>query len=179
MKKKITPGSCFLIGFTCVFVSERLWWHIDFFPDFIGHLLLVHGFRQLRDESGHFETARLFSRMLIPVTALVDILYFLNLSFDSLPGLLVNLLIRACTLYVLFCFNKGLSELEQSRGRELGAKRLRDVWPSLLLVYLGTILAAPFSYRAFYGLRCATAVALCLLIFYLLKTAQALDSKEQ
>ena len=179
MKKKITPGSCFLIGFTCVFVSERLWWHIDFFPDFIGYLLLVHGFRQLRDESGHFETARLFSLMLIPVTALVDILYVLNLSFSSLPGLLVNLILCACSLYVFFCFDKGLLELEKSRGQELGAKKLWELWPLQLLCSLGTILAKPFSYTVYSGFRSAN-MGLCIFIIVrLMKTGKALDSEEQ
>ena len=179
MKKKITPGSCFLIGFTCVVLSERLRWHVDFFPDFIGYLLLAHGFRQLCDESGHFETARIFSRMLIPVTALVDILYFLNLSFDSLPGLLVNLILCGCSLYVFFCFDKGLLELEKSRGRELNAKKLWELWPLQLLCSLGTILAKPFSYTVYSGFRSAN-MALCIFIIVrLMKTAKALDSEEQ
>lgn len=108
----------------------------DLLPDFIGYLLIFIGVHNLSVISKYFNKARIFA-VIMTVLTFSDLLHFdtITIEQDFFAALLVlaNLILSFVPIYLMYLITRGIGDLEQQCGNDLGFVTLLRLWKAVFL----------------------------------------------
>lgn len=97
-------------GLLCFLISFRVQ-GFDILPDFIGYILFIIGFTNLKDDNHRFPTARILSIILL-ILSLFDVYVSPGATTDTFSFLsFVNLIYMILNLVLIYHLCKGISEV--------------------------------------------------------------------
>ena len=144
-------------------------------PDFVGYLLIAKGLREIAYENRRFAKLRAWAIVLTLFTVMLYVIDLVGAAM-SMPYLYIALSVAVLIgdLYVSFQIVKGLVELEEERGWDLRAKRLKTLWLCLAVMESLIYLMMWFPLVSNISMVASFIVSICFL-FGLRKTWKLFD----
>ena len=171
------------IGFLLIFLNFNLkfganqQYVLNLIPDFIGYLYLVHGIREMENNSNRFAGVKGFTKAMVGFSA---ILYAFNLfggsySYSTLNTVL-GLIETASMLYIMYCVIKGILEIEIKYDLDINGENLYSLWKTMIAVNVLSVilsvgipfLVTVFSIFTVFGVICLLSVIVVHLVIYIL-----------
>jgi len=119
-------------GLVCVFLDVNLPIGpvtIDIIPDFIGFILIAAGMQAYISQSENYRKMRPFVWGAAAVSAAVYIANMFGvISLNTLPSVIITIILMVLYLITTYYIYRGVRELEQKQGCVLGADNLRIIW---------------------------------------------------
>lgn len=131
---------CFFIGFLFIFLDFPVSFgasQINFIPDFIGYALILFTCKRFLKENGHFLPVGIASFLLFLWSVAAFVMDAAAFKMNVWVGMIADILVTLCALYLTYEFTEGMKEYESSIGKPLGASALASAW---ILLCMGNLI---------------------------------------
>jgi len=119
-------------GLVCIFLDVNLPVGpvtIDIIPDFLGFILIAIGMQAYALQSEYYRKLHPFAWGAAAVSAAVYIANMFGvIPLDTLPAVIITVILMVLYLITTYYIYHGIRELEQKQDRILGAENLRRIW---------------------------------------------------
>ena len=158
-------------GFLFIFLDINLRFNahsLNLLPDWVGYLLLIYGFNELRVQSDCFVKAKPLSVAMAIYTGVLWLLdiFAVNVEYGGFIGWAVALVPVIVSFYISYLVVRGIGDIEANRAIDLQYERLMKVWMIHAAATIATYILILIPPLAIISLIVSFVSALVFLVFF-------------